>query len=377
MRARPPSGSWLARRSTSPVVLASGEELCSSSPPPRSGGGGVRLLLSLLALLFIAACAPKAEPGVEVLRYASPYSPTHPFSRADLAWMAHVEQASGGRLKVQPFWGGALISSDQSVIELRHGVADVALITPIYMRAGMKLMKTQAGFYAGVRSIEDQVEVYRCLEGAFPTFAEEMAGVRVLAVQGGNLPHVLTRDRPVRRLEDLRGLRLRAPSELVPVLRTLGVDVVTMPMGEVYSAISKGIIDGVVAPADTIKSLHFDEVTKHMSLLSVARGAYPARAISEQRWRELPPDLQQVLANSVAVWEAALAREIAKADAGGFAYAREKGVQLIPIPPADQQRFDALYDAMALEHARQLDGVDGEAVYRRARKVVAQGGCQA
>jgi TRAP-type transport system periplasmic protein len=205
-----------------------------------------------------------------------------------------------------------------------------------------------------------------------------MEGVRVLAVQGGNLPHVLTRDRPVRRLEDLRGLRLRAPSELAPVLRKLGVDVVTMPMGEVYSAISKGIVDGVVAPADTIKSLHFDEVTRHVSLLSVSRGAYPARAISEARWRTLPADLQAVLDGSVAVWEAALAKEIATAEAAGLAYATEKGIAVLPIDPAEQQRFDAIYDATALEHARQLEryGIDGSAVYRKARAVVA-GGCDA
>ena len=84
-------------------------------------GSARRLLVTLGALMALAACAPRPAGHVEVLRYASPYSPNHPFSRADIVWMKYVERESGGRLKVQPFWGGALISSDQSVIELRHG----------------------------------------------------------------------------------------------------------------------------------------------------------------------------------------------------------------------------------------------------------------
>ncbi|WP_421934478.1 TRAP transporter substrate-binding protein DctP [Phenylobacterium sp.] len=337
---------------------------------------GRKLIGMVVALMLLAACAPaKPAGGVEVLRYASPYSPNHPFSRADIIWMKHVERASGGRLKIQPFWGGALISSDQSVIELRHGVADIALITPIYMRSGMHVMKTQAGFYGGVRTIEDQVAVYRCLEQAFPIFGQEMAGVHVLAVQGGNLPNVLTRDKPVRGLADLRGLRLRAPGELTPVLQSLGVDVVTMPMGEVYSAISKGVVDGVVAPADAVKSLHFNEVARHLSLLQVSRGAYPARAISDARWRTLSPDLRQVLTEATPVWEAALAREIGKAEAEGMAMARTEGMSIVPVDPAEQARFDAAYDAEALRNARRLAeyGLPGEAIYRKARAVIAQG----
>ena len=334
-----------------------------------------RLVAAIAAGGLLAACAAKAPEGVEVLRYASPYSPGHPFSRADIAWMKHVEQASGGRLKVQPFWGGSLISSDQSVVELRHGVADVALITPIYMRGGMHAVKTQSGFYSGARSFEDQVAVYRCLSQAFPVFGQELEGVRVLAVQGGSLPHVLTRERPVRSLDDLRGMRLRAPTELVPVLQELGVDVVTMPMGEVYSALSKGVIDGVVAPSDTLRALHFNEVARYMTLLQVPRGGYPGRAISEQRWRTLAPELQAVLVRSTPVWEAAMAREIRKAEAAGAAFGRSHGVAFIELPAAEQARFDAIYNAAAAAEARKLDrrGLPGTAIYRHARSLLAPG----
>lgn len=327
-----------------------------------------------LALALVACKAPDRRAEV-LLTYASPYSPSHPFSRADIAWIEHVEAASGGRIKIQPFWGGGVISADQSVIEVKHGLVDIALVTPIYMRAGMKAMKTQAGFYGGVRTIQDQVAVYRCMEREFPIFAQEMDGLHVLAVQGGNLPNVLTRERPVRRLEDLRGLRLRAPVELVPVLQKLGVDVVTMPMGEVYSAISKGVIDGVVAPPDTIRSLHFNEVARHFTLLQVPRGGYPARAMSAKRWARLPPDVKLLLDASTPVWEAAMAREIGKAEKVGVDFGKAHGVDFIAFPADEQAKFDAIYNDTAAEHAAELKryGIDGPAIYRSARAALANG----
>lgn len=332
----------------------------------------MRGMLACALALALSACAPTAPapgPGPIILRYASPYSPNHPFSRADTEWMKAVEAQSGGRLRIKPYWGGSLISSDQSVLELRHGVADIALVTPIYMRAGMHAMKTQAGFYGGVGRIDHQVAVYRCLERSFPVFGEEMHGVRVLAVQGGNLPNVLTRSRPVRSLEDLRGLRLRAPSELVPVLKPLGVDVVTMPMGEVYSAISKGVIDGVVAPADTLKSLHFDEVADYLSELRISRGAYPARAIADTSFQRLPPDLQALLLRSAPIWEGALQRQLEKAEADGIAFGKARGVVFAPVTAEEQTRFDASYDAQAAKAAARLAarGITGTAIYQRAR----------
>lgn len=325
--------------------------------------------LAPLLLMALGACVRPAPSGVTELIYASPYSPAHPFSRADQDWIKFVEQRSGGHIRIRPIWSGALLSSDQSMEELRHGVADVGLVTPIYARGGAHLIRAQSGFYSGALTSPDQVALYRCLAAANPQFGRELAGLHVLAVQGGTLPGIVTRNRPVRTLADLRGLRLRAPSELIGVLRELGADPVNMPMGEVYSALAKNVIDGVIAPPDTFKALHFAEVAHHYTTLAVPRGAYPARVMSERRWNGLSPETRQVLEEGVGVWEAALARENAKAAADGLAEARARHVAILPIPPADQARFDRFYIADAARNADALAryGIDGAATFRVAR----------
>lgn len=332
-------------------------------------------MVFLLSLVTLLGCASESEQPEVLLTYATPYPPGHPFSRADQRWMDEVSTQSNGRIGFRTFWGGALISSDMSMLELRHGVVDIGLITPIYSRGGAHALRTQAGFYGGVKDIADQVALYKCLASEFSVFNQELHGLKVLAVQGGNLPVIITRFKPVQTLDDLTGMRLRVQTEAVEVLRSLGADPVNMPMGEVYSALAKGVIDGVVAPADTVHTLHFSEVANHMTLLTFSRGAYPARAMSEDAWQRLPSDLQSVITSTLPVWEAALASELIAANNNGLAFGKEQGMTYHTVAADVQQRFDQLYNRIALQEAQKLAqfGVDGERIFATAQHIVQAG----
>jgi TRAP-type transport system periplasmic protein len=328
-------------------------------------GAGISFWCALLLL------AGGQAGAATTLTYATPYGPNHTFSRADKAWMAWVEQQSAGSLLIRPIWSGGLISSDQSLIELRHGVADIGLITPIYAHGGAHLLRVQTGFYGGAKTFEQQVEIYRCLAADSPQYAKELEGLKILAIQGGTLPGILSRTREVHTLDDLKGMRIRVPTELLNVMRDLGADPVTMPMGEVYSSLAKGVLDAVVAPTDTLRSLHFGEVAKFYTELEVPRGAYPARAMPERRWNNLTPQQQQVLDASIPIWEAALSKETRAAVQVGEAEGRTQHVQFIPVSAQVQKRFDALYEEDALRDAQALSrlGIDAVPVFRDARQI--------
>ena len=330
--------------------------------------------IACAAVLVLTGCAPRAPDGVTTLTYASPYSPAHPFSRADAAWMHWIEQRSGGRLRIEPYWSSSVLSSEHSMTEIRHDVVDIGLITPIYARGGAHLIHVQAAYYAGLTTFDQQLALYRCMERAEPQFGRELSGLVVLAVQGGNLPGIVTRTRVVKSLEDLRGLRLRAPAELLEVLRRFGADPVDMPMGEVYPALAKGVLDGVVAPADTLRSLHFAEVAHHFYTLRVPRGAYAARAIGERRWRQLTDSERGILRESVRAWERALERELRQAETAGDLAGHAAGMSFNAPSVADSARFIAVYNEVAERNARLAKRFDIDALrsFHYARAVVAR-----
>ena len=95
--------------------------------------------------------------------------------------------------------------------EMRHGVVDIGLITPIYARGGTHLIRVQAAFYGGLTTFRQQVALYRCMQQRDPQFAHELEGLVVLAVQGGNLPGIVTRNRRVQTLDDLRACACARP----------------------------------------------------------------------------------------------------------------------------------------------------------------------
>jgi TRAP-type C4-dicarboxylate transport system substrate-binding protein len=332
----------------------------------------MKIALMACALTLLAGCAPEAPSGVTVLTYASPYGPGHPFSRADLEWIDWVGKRSNGTLHIQPYWSGGVLSSEHSMTELRHGVVDIGLITPIYARGGTHLIRAQAAFYGGLTTFRQQVALYHCLQQRDPQFGRELDGLVVLAVQGGNLPGILTRDRRVATLDDLAGLRLRAPAELLGVLRHLGADPVEMPMGEVYSALAKGVLDGVVAPKDTLKSLHFAEVAHYFNTLNIPRGAYAARAMGAKRWQSLTAAQREILEEGIAVWERALESQLLAAEVAGDQLGQEHGVQYTDPSAADVARFLDVYDQFAersAEDLRRFD-LDGLTTFHHARDLV-------
>ena len=329
----------------------------------------MRRFTALFAFVaLVTGCARPLPEDVTMLTYATPYPPSHPFSQADQHWIDYVERESRGTLIIKPIWSGALLSADMSMEELRHGVADIGLITPIYVRGGTHLLRTQTGFYSGADSIESQTALYRCMAERVPQFDAELAGLEVLALQGGLLPGIVTRSRKVESLEDLKGLRIRAPTELLGVLGDLGADPVNMPMGEVYSAMAKGVIDGVIAPPDTFRALHLTEVAEYYYELKVPRGAYPSRAMGKERWEALSAAERALLERSEPVWEAALAEEIRKSEQVG----RDAAAGIVTASPAseaDQQHFDEIYLRDGEVNARGLArfGIDGMRAYRVAR----------
>ena len=137
-------------------------------------------ILLLVLICFFTTGIVSARQNTTWLTYASPYSPNHPFSRADQTWAKWVEHESKGSLRIKPIWSGALISSEHSLLEVKHGVADIAYIAPIYSRGNTHLLRIQTGFYSGAKTFEQQVALYRCLAAVFPEYSKDFQLIQAM-----------------------------------------------------------------------------------------------------------------------------------------------------------------------------------------------------
>ena len=312
---------------------------------------------TIFAGTLIALAATTAGAQEFKLTYASPYTETHPYGKADAEWIARIEEQTGGRVEITPFWGGSLITSREGVDELAAGVADIAYIAPIYARSGYDMNRLVPGMFYGYTDAAKVLSVYMGLWNDFPVFAEELAGVHVLGFNVGTPMHLLLREKPVTTLADLQGLRIRSAVDFIGPLSTFGAEGVTMPMTETYPALEKGVVDGVIAPYEALKSLSFAEVVKYYSTLPHSRGAYPSRAMNQAVWDGLPDDIKKVFDDNT-VWLSERTMVLAdEAEVAGKAYGEEKGVVFNDVAPEVMAEYAASFAPSIEPVAKELDAM--------------------
>src|SRR5690606_36387605 len=143
--------------------------------------------------------------------------------------------------------------------------------------------------------------------------------------------------------------------DYVGPLAAFGAEGVTMPMVETYPALERGVVDGVIAPYEALKSLSFAEVIKFYSELPHARGAYPSRAMNQQVWDSLPADIQKVFDDNTLWLSEATLRYAIGAEDEGRAYGEQLGVKFNAVSDDVQAQYAAAFVENAKKVAAQLD----------------------
>ncbi|GIX13234.1 MAG: hypothetical protein KatS3mg118_1193 [Paracoccaceae bacterium] len=205
-------------------------------------------------------------------------------------WARELEACSKGRVKVTIYPGGTQLGNIAKLYdEVRAGVVDIA--HGLHGIPGGRFERTRIVDLPFTFKSADSAT--RTLWALFPDYlAEEYPGVKVLALHAHNPGQIHTATRPVRSVEDMKGLRIRFPSGAVRMmLEYLGATPVGLPPGEVYENVRKGVIDGAAFTWDTMDSFNLAEV---MNYHTDAK-AYVVSfwfAMNQRRYQSLPDEVR-------------------------------------------------------------------------------------
>jgi len=123
-------------------------------------------------------------------------------------------------------------------------------------------------------------------------------GVKGFAVMISDFRHFVNNKRPISRLEDLKGLKLRVVEAplYVDMFRALGVSVTALPYAELYTALQTGVIDGAELNHSSLWTMKLYEVVKYVSHTTFF---FPAAVVMNlKRYQELSPDIQKALSDA-------------------------------------------------------------------------------
>jgi TRAP-type transport system periplasmic protein len=209
-----------------------------------------------------AAILGVGTAGAAELKLAHFMSPKHPMDRFIMRpWSKQIGEMSGGSLTVKIYPGGAL--GKGPVAQFKRAVDGVADITfglqgftsKLFSRTGIIELPGMAG---------NAIEAADKLWDSFPQLAPEYRRVKVLAIWTNENQVLMTRDKAIRSVADMKDLKFRVPSKTQGnAIRALGAVPVFMPINRVYNALNTGVIDGILSGPSTIKSFKFNEVAKY------------------------------------------------------------------------------------------------------------------
>jgi TRAP-type C4-dicarboxylate transport system substrate-binding protein len=328
-----------------------------------------------LATLMLAVVEVRAQEKPIELTYASQYANIHPYSIADQHWIAKIEKETNGRVKIKPYWAGTLISSRESMREIEKGVADIGFVTPIYEKSGVDLTKAIIDFFFG-SAPEMNLKIFWDVYDKFPELRKEYETLKIVAVNVGAPMYLMTTKKPVKTIDDLKGIRIRVTGNaLMRTMKELGMEPVGMPVTEMLESLQKGIIQAVIFSHGDYKALKLAEVVKYETENFLQdRGAYASRGMNLNTWKKLPPDVQKVFETNKDFWSLETYREAIKPDDEGLGMAKKAGVQFVQMDKAGIQKYENTYEVEDLKEAKALDakGLPGTKIFEEIRRLVKQ-----
>jgi TRAP-type transport system periplasmic protein len=292
------------------------------------------------------------------------------------AWMNKVEKESGGRIKFEGYPAMQLGGTPAQLYDqARDGVADITWTLP----------GTTAGRFPRVEVFElpFMMSNAEATSKAYWEFVQTMApdefkDVHVLALQVHGPGVIHTADRPVRTVEDLKGLKLRGPTrQATKLLASLGATPVGMPLPGIPDALSKGTINGCVIPWEVVPAVKVHELTKYHAEFDPAGGSLYTTTfvmgMNKAKYASLPPDLKKIIDNNTGMATSAwLGKAQQAGDVPGRKSAVDHGNTIFTVSADNAQNFRRKARALEVEWVEDMNkkGFDGRKLLDTAKSLI-------
>ena len=297
------------------------------------------LAVAAAAASLLVAAPASAQFTERTIRVSNGINQDHPVGNGVAKMTACLNQRSGGKLKLQAFWGGALGSDLPATQALRSGTLEM-VITSSSPLVGIV---PELGVFDLPFLFANEAEADKILDGdlgAYMTSKMPAANLINLAWWENGFRNLTNSRKPVTKWEDFSGVKVRVMQNniFLDTFRTLGANAVPMAFGEVFTALETRAIDGQENPFVTIDTSKLYEVQK---FLSVTRHAYTPFMVlySKPLWDRLSKDEQSAL-QACAVEGRDEQRKVSRAlSERSLANLKARGMQVNEIDPRERQRM--------------------------------------
>ena len=342
-------------------------------------------ILAMILLLFVfvsAGCndtqatqAVKQEGAAEETHnlVVSHFQPgNHPIQTKILDGLAiDMNEQTDGRITMDIYPSNSLGDAGSQYDMAVTREADIALSVYGYSPGRFPLVTVmEMPFLA--ESAEHASEILMTLYEEFPEMQEEHADTYPLFLFSAEPAQIISKDFKIETPDDMKGLRVRSPSPMANhIIEALGATPISMPMGDVYESLERGVIDAAMVPFETLYNYSFHEVTNYITIGNFSATPFFS-VMSEKTYDNFSTADQQTLDSLIGTELAKEAGSVYDVDGEiGLETAIESGAEVIELEgdllKPWQEALEPVVDTWIEE--REKEGYEAQELYERAMEL--------
>jgi len=323
------------------------------------------LLIGVIGTVFINLGAYNAQAQTTKLTYSIFFPPTHAQAIAAMDFAKEIEKRTNGKVQITVFPGGTLTKAPMVYDGVVKGISDLGNSCFAYTRGRFPVMEVvdlPMGYASG------KVATRVANDFAASVNPKELQDVKVLYIHAHG-PGLLHTKKPVRTLEDLKGMKIRATGLSAKVVEALGGVPVAMPQGDTYESLQKGVVEGTFGPIEVLKGWKQGEVIKYTTDCSgVGYTTAMFVVMNLNKWNALPDDVKKIIEETAGEWVDVHGKAWDAADEEGRKFTLSLGNEIITLSDEENAKWRKAVEPIIKEYASKAP--NGEANVAKVNELI-------
>ncbi|WP_200411098.1 TRAP transporter substrate-binding protein [Virgibacillus salexigens] len=329
-------------------------------------------LISVLLLVVLSACSRGiASTGSSHNLIISHFLPgNHPiqtqvFQQIGNDW----KQKSNGEITFELYPSNALGNAGSQYDMAVTGEADIALSVHGYSPGRFPLVSVmELPFLA--ESAAHGSEIIANLYEEFPSIQAEHDDTIPLYLFTAEPAQLIMKDHQIESPDDLKGLRVRSPSPLAnDILEALGAVPISMPMGDVYESLERGVIDGAMVPLEALYNYNLHEIASYITIGNFSATPF-FTVMNKDTYQRFTDSEKELINESTDINTAIKSGRVFDVDGQkGRKLAVENGAKVIELSEQQLVPWRQALNSLVQSWIEEMEskGLPGEKIYQRAK----------
>ncbi len=238
-----------------------------------------------------------------------------------------------GELEIKYMGGPEVIPNREQVEAARNGIVDMVFTTVGYYVSVMPEMDAM-----NLTKLRPWEERKKGVDAFLNKIHNEKVNCYYLGRMGTGIPFTLYLTEPIKQAADLKGRKIRCSPTNIPFLKKIGAQPEVIPPPDVYTALERGVVGGVIWPAGLIHDWGWDKVIKYVVDPSFYE-AVNVVLVNLDTWNKIPKKLQKLLTETMEKAEHLAVERGLNNMKEQSARMEKSGIKFIKLPPEAAKKF--------------------------------------